>query len=86
MKYPDDYINKILCGDCLDLMKGIPDKAVDLVLTDPPYGASYASNPIVGKNKKKSNHEAQDWDDEPIVDKILYPVVLKVVSSDPSLV
>ena len=38
MKYPDDYINKIICGDCLEVMKGIPDKAVDLVLTDPPYG------------------------------------------------
>ncbi len=37
MKYPDDYINKIICGDCLDVMKGIPDKAVDLVLTSPPY-------------------------------------------------
>jgi DNA modification methylase len=38
LTWPEDYINKILCGDCLHLMKGIPDKAVDLVLTDPPYG------------------------------------------------
>ena len=38
MKYPDDFINKIICGDCLKVMKGIPDKSVDLVLTDPPYG------------------------------------------------
>lgn len=30
--------NKIYCGDCLDLMKEIPDKSIDLVLTDPPYG------------------------------------------------
>ena len=27
-------------GDCLELMKGIPDGSVDLVLTDPPYGMS----------------------------------------------
>ena len=28
-----------LChGDCLELMKDIPDGSVDLVLTDPPYG------------------------------------------------
>ena len=26
-------------GDCLELMKDIPDGSVDLVLTDPPYGA-----------------------------------------------
>jgi site-specific DNA-methyltransferase (adenine-specific) len=25
------------CGDCLELMKSIPDKSVDLVLTSPPY-------------------------------------------------
>ena len=37
MKWPE-HINKIICGDCLEVMKGIPDKAVDLVLTDPPYG------------------------------------------------
>ena len=24
-------------GDCLELMKDIPDKSVDLVITDPPY-------------------------------------------------
>jgi len=38
MKYPDDFINKIICGDCLEAMKDIPDKSIDLVLTDPPYG------------------------------------------------
>jgi len=32
-----DYINKIICGDCLEVMKGIPDKSVDMILTSPPY-------------------------------------------------
>lgn len=27
-------------GDCLELMKEIPDKSVDMVLTDPPYGTT----------------------------------------------
>ncbi len=30
----------LLQGDCLDLMKSIPDGSVDLVLTDPPYGTT----------------------------------------------
>lgn len=30
-------LNKIYCWDCLELMKQIPDKSIDLVLTDPPY-------------------------------------------------
>lgn len=29
---------KLMQGDCLELMKNIPDGSVDLVLTDPPYG------------------------------------------------
>jgi len=38
MNYPKDFINKIICGDCLKVMKNIPDKKIDLILTDPPYG------------------------------------------------
>lgn len=30
----------LLHGDCLEIMKSIPDKSIDLVLTDPPYGTS----------------------------------------------
>ena len=29
--------NKIICGDCLGVMKDIPDRIVDLVVTSPPY-------------------------------------------------
>ncbi len=31
-------INKVICGDCLPILKSLPDKCIDLVLTDPPYG------------------------------------------------
>lgn len=34
----DKYINRVIHGDCLDILKLMPDKCVDLVLTDPPYG------------------------------------------------
>jgi len=33
----DKYLNKIVCGDCLELMPELPDKFIDLVITDPPY-------------------------------------------------
>ena len=29
---------KLYLGDCLEVMKGIPDKSIDAVITDPPYG------------------------------------------------
>ena len=34
---------KLILGDCLEEMKKIPDKSIDLVLTDPPYGISFKS-------------------------------------------
>jgi len=33
-------INEIWLGDCLELMKNIPDKSVDMVLCDLPYGST----------------------------------------------
>ena len=27
-------------GDCLELMREIPDKSIDLIVTDPPYDIS----------------------------------------------
>lgn len=38
-------LNKIYFGDCLELMKGIPDESVDITVTSPPYnlGSRYAN-------------------------------------------
>jgi site-specific DNA-methyltransferase (adenine-specific) len=33
-------LNKIYCGDCLELMKFIPDKSIDAIISDPPYGTT----------------------------------------------
>lgn len=38
----DDFINKITFGDCLHIMGQLPDKSVDLIVTDPPYNISKA--------------------------------------------
>ncbi|MEK7110076.1 MAG: site-specific DNA-methyltransferase [Patescibacteria group bacterium] len=37
LKYPEDFINKIICDDCIEVMKQMPDNSVDLVVTSPPY-------------------------------------------------
>ena len=42
-------------GDCLELMKNIPDGSVDLVLTDPPYGIDFQSNFRKNKFNKIDN-------------------------------
>lgn len=33
-------LNKIIPGDCFDILPYVPDKSVDLVLCDPPYGVT----------------------------------------------
>lgn len=33
-------INKIYLGDAYELIKQVPDKTVDLIITDPPYEIS----------------------------------------------
>jgi len=36
----DKYINKVILGDCLEVMKDIPDKSIDMILCDLPYGTT----------------------------------------------
>lgn len=36
----ESFINKVIQGDCLEVMKGIPGKSVDMILCDLPYGTT----------------------------------------------
>jgi len=37
LEYPQDFMNKIICEDCIEVMKEIPESSIDLIVTDPPY-------------------------------------------------
>jgi site-specific DNA-methyltransferase (adenine-specific) len=37
MKGIHKFLNKIICGDCLQIMKEMPSNSIDLVVTSPPY-------------------------------------------------
>jgi len=66
MKYPTDFINKIICGDCLEVMKDMPDKCVDLVLTDPPYGKMWTRGKnAIGLLKEQNENDKTIWDIKP---------------------
>lgn len=43
-------------ADCLEIMRTMPDKSVDLVLTDPPYGYSF-----MGKDWDKTVPSVEIW-------------------------
>ena len=40
-------ISKLLQGDCLELMKDIPDKSIDMILCDLPYGVTQNKKDII---------------------------------------
>jgi DNA modification methylase len=36
----DNFLNQVIQGDCLEIMPNIPDKSIDMILCDLPYGTT----------------------------------------------
>ena len=53
--------NKITLGDSFDILKRLPDKCIDLILTDPPYGIK-ANSMQLGRNGYKIPRGESEWD------------------------
>jgi len=51
-----EYINKVICGDCLEFMKGLPDNCIDSIVTDPPAGISF-----MGKDWDSNKGGRDEW-------------------------
>jgi DNA modification methylase len=70
----NDFLNKITQADCWDILCNFPDKSVDLLLTDPPYGILH--NLSVSKTGKfndgdtllarQKQYPVVSWDDKPL--------------------
>lgn len=48
----DKMLDTVICGDCLEVMKDMPDNCVDLVLTDFPYGIGVDYGPTYNDSRK----------------------------------
>ena len=66
----ESITNQIINADCMDILKELPDKCIDLVLTDPPYNISKLNDnrdrskftsPIM-RRKKSLNYDFGEWD------------------------
>jgi len=57
----DKYINKIIKGDCLELLKKIPDNSVDMTFADPPFNLKKKYN---GYKDSLEFKEYIEWCDE----------------------
>jgi len=51
--------NIVINDDCLNFMKSLPDKCIDLCLTDPPYGINILKSERISKSRGFKGN----WDD-----------------------
>ena len=54
----NNYINQIIHGDCLEIMKNIPDNSVDVTFADPPFNLKKKYN---GYKDSKEFFEYLEW-------------------------
>ena len=38
----ENYVNTVINGDCIEVMKELPEGSIDLIVTSPPYGVGIA--------------------------------------------
>ena len=43
LKFPKGFMNRIIEGDCIEVMKKIPNGSIDLIVTSPPYNLKNSS-------------------------------------------
>lgn len=62
----EQYLNKITFADCMEVLKKLPDKSIELVLTDPPYGRKIIKRGRMGGDGIAAAKEygLETWDDE----------------------
>jgi len=73
---------KLHLGDCLEYMKSMPDKSVDAVITDPPYGIAdvWKGGASCGWSVARlATAKRNDWDNKP-PDKEVFDNILRVGS------
>ncbi len=57
------YLNQILQGDCIEMMRGIPDASVDAVFADPPYNLQLGSKTLYRPEDQTAARAVRDsWD------------------------
>ncbi len=48
----DAVLNTIINGDCLEIMKKLPDKSIDAIITSPPYNLLNSTGNGLKKNTR----------------------------------
>ena len=57
----EKFLNKIIKGNCIEILKKIPDNSVDLIFADPPYNLQLQGE-LWRPNQTKINAVNDKWD------------------------
>lgn len=61
LSWPSSFLNKIICGDCLEVMKEMPDKSIDAIITDVPYNLGDTDFEVIKfKDRANMNRATKD--------------------------
>ena len=62
-KRMDKYLNQILTGDCIELMRGLPDASVDAIFADSPYNLQLGEKTLYRPEDQTAARAVRDdWD------------------------
>lgn len=79
----DRWLNQIICGDCLDILPCLPDKSIDAIITDPPYGMG---KDFGNKSDKEENALAIIQQIMPELYRVLKPGRMAFIFGSPRLI
>ncbi len=57
----EEHKNRIIQGDCIDVLRKFPDKSIDLIFADPPYNLQLQGE-LWRPNQTKVDAVNDDWD------------------------
>lgn len=57
----ESHLDKIIHGDCIEVLKALPDNSVDLIFADPPYNLQLQGE-LWRPNQTKVDAVVDDWD------------------------
>lgn len=59
----EEYLNRIINGDCLEVLHKLPDSCIDVVVTSPPYNLKNSTGNGMkdGRGDKWANHELSKY-------------------------
>ena len=64
----EELINTVICADCLDIMRQLPDKCISLCLCDPPYGIGESNERNATRRNvcRPTDYGHYEWDSKRI--------------------